>query len=615
MQQKLKCNKINNFSDQSLILVSIIIITYNALEYTKLCIDSINKYTTNIVYELIIVDNGSENETKLFLNSISNIFKNIHVIFNDTNKGFASAVNIGIKNSSGRYILLLNNDTIVTNNWLLRLVENIQLDEKTGIISPITNNVHCGPQLDDAAKDINYLNVENYADNIFSQNRGINIDVPDRLSFFCVLIKKEVFDKIGFLDENYRFGNFEDDDFCIRARMAGFKLLVTKEIFIYHFGGKTFSLNKIDHDMRMIENRKYFNTKLVKLSTNKNNCSIKSDIIRVSVITRTYNRPLKLKQCLDSLTNQTYRDFEVIIINDGGEDVGKIVTEYSDLLNINYIFHKINKGRSNSLNSGIQVSKGDFITYLDDDDIYYPIHLKILMNSLETNTYKVAYTDANKALYRTIAGKNDLLDIQQYASWEFNRDELLVHNLIPNLTLMHAKECVKEIGIVNKFLPNHEDYDFLIRLSQKYDFLHIPIITCEYRFYEGMSNSVVGQRKLMLKTLIEVHNKYPSPNKFVIQRRKELLYHLKYQIKKINEIEKSNSKKEIKEYKILKLTTGLYPPEYQEKPNIYSKIYDKFNNFLKNHGYIRYCLFQIVIVFTKIKDYLERVQFFHFKEN
>ena len=112
-------------------LVSIIIVTYNQLEYTKKCIDSIKEKTSSL-YELIIVDNASTDDTAVYLKSLP-AEKKITVILNKENSGFPKAVNEGIKHANGNYILLLNNDTVVTKNWLSNLIEKINNEEKIGL--------------------------------------------------------------------------------------------------------------------------------------------------------------------------------------------------------------------------------------------------------------------------------------------------------------------------------------------------------------------------------------------------------------------------------------------------------------------------------------------------
>src|SRR3972149_8781618 len=123
----------------------------------------------------------------------------------------------------------------------------------------------------------------------------------------------------------------------------------------------------------------------------------------VSVIVPTYNRPDMLGDCLDSINGQTYSNLEVLVVNDGGQEVEKIISNSNKGGNVRYIRHLTNRGLAAARNSGIRAAKGKYIAYLDDDDIYYPDHIETLVEFLEQSHYMVAYTDA----YRVHMEKED----------------------------------------------------------------------------------------------------------------------------------------------------------------------------------------------------------------
>ena len=115
--------------------VDIIIVVHNALTYVKKCIESIQKYTLDN-YNIIIVDNNSNQETKTYLKSL----KNVKIIFNEENYGFGYANNQAVRCTHSKYICFLNSDTIVTKNWLSRLMEMLEITN-AGIIGPVSNSV------------------------------------------------------------------------------------------------------------------------------------------------------------------------------------------------------------------------------------------------------------------------------------------------------------------------------------------------------------------------------------------------------------------------------------------------------------------------------------------
>ncbi|MFA7626010.1 MAG: glycosyltransferase [Candidatus Kapaibacterium sp.] len=229
---------ISNSEQNNNPLVSIILLAKNQYEYTKECIDSIFKFTA-VPFELILVDNGSSDYIPIYFENLKNRHKNIKLISNRENVGFPKGVNMALRVSVGQYVLIGNNDTIVTPKWLDDMIEHLEMSPDFGLAGPISNNIS-GPQLDRNADYNDIIGMLRYADKIKNENIGQKIEFP-RLAFFCTLIKRKVFDKIGGLDERYSPGNYEDDDFCMRAQLAGFKSHILKYVFIHHYRSRSFA--------------------------------------------------------------------------------------------------------------------------------------------------------------------------------------------------------------------------------------------------------------------------------------------------------------------------------------------------------------------------------------
>ena len=227
--------------------VSIILISFNQYEYTKKCIISLTENTSSN-FEIILVDNNSTDST---IKNTKKEFPEVQLIQNKTNLGFPTAANQGIANALGKYVLLLNNDTIVTEGLIERMIEVAESDPKIGIVGPISNEVS-GLQKDNEA---NYKTIDEmhlYAEAIREKNKNKTLPFP-RVAFLCTLIKKEVIDKIGGLDERFSPGNYEDDDFCLRAQLAGYKTVIAQDVFIHHYGSKSF---KADGERKYAERLK-----------------------------------------------------------------------------------------------------------------------------------------------------------------------------------------------------------------------------------------------------------------------------------------------------------------------------------------------------------------------
>jgi GT2 family glycosyltransferase/tetratricopeptide (TPR) repeat protein/2-polyprenyl-3-methyl-5-hydroxy-6-metoxy-1,4-benzoquinol methylase len=234
-------------------LTSIVIVTHNQLEYTRQCLDSI-RLLTDEPYELILVDNASSDGTAEYVSSLDGV----RLIPNETNRGFPAAANQGIALAAGSQVLLLNNDTIVTTSWMSRLLRALYSDPAIGLVGPCSNFVS-GPQQVEVSYD-GLPELDGFAWDWAKANEGARLEV-NRLVGFCLLIRKEVIEMIGPLDERFGIGCFEDDDYCRRAIQAGYRAVIARGAFVHHFGGRTFMGTGIDVGDLMRENQRKFEEK------------------------------------------------------------------------------------------------------------------------------------------------------------------------------------------------------------------------------------------------------------------------------------------------------------------------------------------------------------------
>ena len=234
-------------------LTSIILVTHNQLNFTHRCLESL-RFRTDEPYELIVVDNASTDGSVDYLRAQPDI----KLITNDKNRGFPAAVNQGLKESSGRQVLLLNNDTIPTSGWLGRMLSALDSDQSIGIVGPVSNSVSGPQQVDVGYRDLASLDG-------FAWERGRRFDGQrvdhDRIVGFCMLIRRQVINAIGLLDERFGIGNFEDDDYCRRTRNAGFRTVIALDSFVHHFGSRTFAASGIDTAQLLRENEQKYRAK------------------------------------------------------------------------------------------------------------------------------------------------------------------------------------------------------------------------------------------------------------------------------------------------------------------------------------------------------------------
>lgn len=211
----------------------ILIVNWNGYDDTVECLNSLNNLSAE-EFQTIVVDNGSSVDSYLLLKKN---FPNIKIFRSETNLGFSGGNNLGIKlalQNKADYILLLNNDTVVEPNFISQLLRVFELDENTGIASPKINYYDSPDIVWSAGGRISKIRGSGFAlGNIKSDSISEEIKEVSFVSGCCMLIKKEVFDKVGFLDDDF-FLYLEDTDFCIRVRDAGFKIFVANKSVIYH---------------------------------------------------------------------------------------------------------------------------------------------------------------------------------------------------------------------------------------------------------------------------------------------------------------------------------------------------------------------------------------------
>ncbi len=235
------------FAQKNKYLVSIIMLTYNQLEDTKICVESLFKHTTDVNYELIFVDNGStKDDTKTYLETLQKEHKNIKTIFNEENLGFACANNQGIEEAEGEYVLLLNNDVILTDGWLSRMLDIAESDERIGVVAPCTNHASGRQVVTFGGTEKDDEGIQQFAKNLLLKYAGKRISVG-RIIGFCMLIKREVLFKVGVLDELFGPGGYEDYDYCMRVKREGYNIIIALDTFIFHIGGKGYSSNNMDY--------------------------------------------------------------------------------------------------------------------------------------------------------------------------------------------------------------------------------------------------------------------------------------------------------------------------------------------------------------------------------
>lgn len=449
----------------------IIIVSYNAAEYLKRCIESIEKYTT-FPYQIIIVDNNSNYQTKIFLTKLQTE-KKAKVIFNDRNFGFGYANNQGLYLSKSDYICFINPDTIVTKGWLTNLIDVFE-NERAGMVGPVTNFVASSCQKVDLDFIQNVANNDDFKIQKFSNERFIQyyleVIETNRLVGFCMLTKKDIINNVGNFDERFKIGMFEDDDFCNRIIERGFRLFCANGVFIYHFGGESFfDSYKVKTHQKILEtNQKIYTKKWF-------------DSNRISEI-HLKKKPLKISYLLAS---------------DCATGGVKIVFEHANRL----------KARGHDVT---------IYSVMNENQNWFKVNVPIIYTTLENipdcDIVVGTYFSTLKFLRKVKASVK--IHLCQGYEGLLHSDNALVKTIKESYEVTKIKITVsewlknivdKEFGIDSHFISNGIDqYVFSFKKHKRNNIPKILVVGTDFLQIKGTDNAIEAVKKLLLERKVEL---------------------------------------------------------------------------------------------------------------
>ena len=224
--------------------LTITVMAYNKIEHTKLCIQSIIDNTPE-PYELILVDNGSTDDTLEYFLSIKKIHPNTNILHYKDNEIVEEVANTAVQVAKGEFIIGVCNDVIVSSQWSDRLLYHME-DPQVGVVGPVCNNISGEQHI-----KIYFPSIEifNYYAKQFATNFNQKSTITHRIVGMLTCSRTNVLKDIGGYDINLptngRDGGhgFSDDDISIRLIKAGYKLLIAHDVLVYHTGSATVGEN------------------------------------------------------------------------------------------------------------------------------------------------------------------------------------------------------------------------------------------------------------------------------------------------------------------------------------------------------------------------------------
>jgi len=456
-------------------ICDIIVPIYNAYEDFKLCIESLIKYTQNINYRLILIDDKSPdqriNEYLKELEATND--SRIIVLRNEENQGFVKTVNVGMRYSNSD-VVLLNTDTVLTNNWLRKIVDCAYSDENIATVTPFTSKgVHCsvpdtfidnevpeGFTIDTFAKFIENISLKNYPE--ITTGAG-----------FCMFIKRKVLDEVGIFDEEkFEKGYCEENDFCLRTFEKGYKNVLADDTYVYHKGTMSFDNDeKIKlSEVNLEKLHKIYPYYVIDKSDNLENIKFKNAVDNIKELYRFYKKDVKnILYIINTDYNQTEGEPEQnrlnLVINNKENNILTLNSNGKELILESY-------SRGELINTHTYRVDKPIKNYIFNDKSYYEIVESIV------KVYNI-----------------NLIHVQQFINHTFDIVDIAENNNIPIFMSLDDLYMVKiedlSVNLLNNFKEKSENVlnrmnkmfllskDIEDAYKKAYNLINIEIIECE----------------------------------------------------------------------------------------------------------------------------------------
>ncbi len=229
----------------------------------------------------------------------------------------------------------------------------------------------------------------------------------------------------------------------------------------------------------------------------------------VSVVVATYNRPEYLRRALASVNAQTWPAVQLLVVNDAGAEVEEVVRPFLVRPHDRYIRRERNAGPAAARNTGLAEATGKYVACLDDDDLWYPEHLSLLITAMEESGAAIASSNAVCVHY--VRKGSDYAETKRYVlDEEWDRDRVVLNNYLPPIGFAYTMSCMREAGGFDERIVGSEDMDLWIRMTARHPVLRVRAATCEYRVVDDGTSLTSASQGGYLRNRALIFTKYPE---------------------------------------------------------------------------------------------------------
>lgn len=382
-------------------------------------------------------------------------------------------MNAGVAAAQGDRLVLLNSDTLATDHWLDLLCAALDADPQLGLVGPVTNRCGHDVQRDPASANLAPEDAQAYAAKLLAAIPSAEAVVaePQRLVFFCVLLRRSVWEQLGGLDPAFGVGNFEDDDLCLRARLAGWNLAVVRNAFVFHNESRTFLENRIDHQQTFQANRARFGDRLALWSSTPaaqlpDNTGAAAVSVLLPVVSR---RADGLYRSLASLTHQALQGFEVIVALPASLSLPSECEALAHTLSAT-VLRVEGEDVDNAatlLNAARAAATRRLVTYLPAGDLFYPFHLEVLLAAVTRHAARFLFSGWSIVRQDHGTLRREAVEyIDAIGEW------------VPLVCCIHDRLAASDIALDPSF-GDFSQWDFVLRLTQQLASMYQLRVTCE----------------------------------------------------------------------------------------------------------------------------------------